>query len=605
MLMLDLTALQSRPCAFEADAAWGPEWARKAVWYQIFPERFRNGDLTNDPTLMDIRGAYPHDITSPWQIHPWGSDWYELQAYEKANGKNIWYNLQRRRYGGDLAGILEKLDYLENLGVTALYLNPVFMSPSSHKYDGATYHHVDPNFGADPAGDRSMIAAENPVDPSTWCWTSADRILLQLIREVHRRGMYIILDGVFNHMGINSWAFQDLVLKGEKSEFKEWFTINSWMIKSRHAPFSYEGWFGVQELPELREDEQGIVSGPRDYIFAATQRWMDPDQDGDPRDGIDGWRLDVAFCIAHPFWKAWRQKVMLINPQAYLTAEVIDKPEVILPYLQGDEFDAVMNYNFAFSCHDFFIRDQRRITVTEFDQQLAALRGAFPAGVAYIMQNLFDSHDTMRLSSMIVNKDLGAFRDWGLFFEKSKGSNPAVSMRRPNAEEKQILRLMTLLQMTYIGAPMIYYGDEAGMTGANDPCCRKPMLWDDIHYDDEAMSPQGIPFPEAMAIAPDMDLYNHYAALIKLRKKHPCLWTGGFRTILADDRRGVYGFERYTDREKLVILLNNSAISQPLSLPEGWNRAVDLLSDERFASANSDSSLLLPPLWGRVLQPLP
>ncbi len=604
MLTLSLPALHAGANAFEA-ADWGPEWARKAVWYQIFPERFRNGDLTNDPALMDIRGAYPHDITSPWQIHPWGSDWYELQPYEKANGKSIWYNLQRRRYGGDLAGILEKLDYLENLGVTALYLNPVFMAPSSHKYDGATYHHVDPNFGPDPAGDRSLIASEKPVDPSTWVWTSADRLLLQLIREVHRRGMYIILDGVFNHMGINSWAFQDLVLKGEKSEFNEWFTITSWAKTSRHAPFSYQGWFGVQELPELREDEQGIVSGPRDYIFAATQRWMDPDQDGDPRDGIDGWRLDVAFCVAHPFWKAWRQKVMSINPQAYLTAEVIDKPEVILPYLQGDEFDAVMNYNFAFSCHDFFIRDQGRITVTEFDQQLAGLRSAFPAGVAWIMQNLFDSHDSMRLSSLIVNKELGSFRDWGPFFEKSKGSNAAVSMRKPNAQEKQILRLMTLLQMTYVGAPMIYYGDEVGMTGANDPCCRKPMLWDDIHHEDEAMSPQGTPFLEPMPIAPDMDLYQHYAALIKLRKEHPCLWTGGFRTILADDRRGLYGFERYTDRDKLVILLNNSAISQPLSLPEGWSHAVDLLSGERFAGAKGDSSLRLPPLWGRVLQPLP
>lgn len=124
-----------------------PTWAKKVVWYQIFPERFRNGDTKNNPKVEDIKGSWPHDHTSPWKLHPWGSDWYELQDYEKKNGKDVWFNIQRRRYGGDLQGILDKLDYLQELGVTALYLNPVFTAPSMHKYDGATYHHVDPTFG--------------------------------------------------------------------------------------------------------------------------------------------------------------------------------------------------------------------------------------------------------------------------------------------------------------------------------------------------------------------------------------------------------------------------------------------------------------------------
>ncbi len=193
---------------------WTPDWARTVVWYQIFPERFHNGDVSNDPTLADLSGAWPHDLNEPWQVHPWTSDWYEKQPYEQAHaGKDIWFHLQRRRYGGDLQGIIDKLDYLQDLGITALYLNPVFAAPSSHKYDGATYHHIDPNLGPDPAGDRAMIARENPSDSAAWTWTAADRLMLELIKEVHRRRMYIIFDGVFNHVGLNFWAFRDVVEK--------------------------------------------------------------------------------------------------------------------------------------------------------------------------------------------------------------------------------------------------------------------------------------------------------------------------------------------------------------------------------------------------------
>ena len=155
----------------EGQTDWVPEWAKKVVWYQIFPERFCNGDPTNDPKVENLEGAWPHDHTSPWEVHPWTSDWYELQPYEKKNGKDVWFNIQRRRYGGDLQGIIDKLDYLQDLGVTALYLNPVFESPSLHKYDGIMYHHIDANFGPDPEGDRALIATEVPDDPNTWVWT--------------------------------------------------------------------------------------------------------------------------------------------------------------------------------------------------------------------------------------------------------------------------------------------------------------------------------------------------------------------------------------------------------------------------------------------------
>jgi cyclomaltodextrinase len=233
-----------------------PEWAKSVVWYQIFPERFRNGDPSNDPRLEDLKGAWPHDTSSPWQIHSWTSDWYELQPYEKRNEMDIWFNLQRRRYGGDLQGVMDKLDYLEDLGIGAIYLNPVFAAPSSHKYDGSTYHHIDPNFGPDPLGDREKIRAEIPDDPSTWVWTAADALALELIDEIHRRKMRVIFDGVFNHMGITSWAFQDVESKQTRSRFRDWFKITSWVDpQTGKGKFTYKGWYGVSELPELMGPE--------------------------------------------------------------------------------------------------------------------------------------------------------------------------------------------------------------------------------------------------------------------------------------------------------------------------------------------------------------
>ncbi|CAG1771605.1 partial Neopullulanase 2, partial [uncultured bacterium] len=169
-----LTVLMSAQHSYTQSAPqeFVPHWAKKAIWYQVFPERFRNGDPSNDPTINDIYGADPQESPKAWQVHPWGSDWYKLQPYELENGeRELWKHLLRRRYGGDLQGIIDKLDYLKDLGITALYLNPVFDSPSLHKYDGSSYHHIDPNLGPDPVGDRKLIASEDPLDPATWVWT--------------------------------------------------------------------------------------------------------------------------------------------------------------------------------------------------------------------------------------------------------------------------------------------------------------------------------------------------------------------------------------------------------------------------------------------------
>jgi cyclomaltodextrinase len=464
-----------------------PEWSKHAIWYQIFPERFHNGDLSNDPTLSDIQGCWPHDSITPWQLSPWGSDWYERQPWELTEKYDMGGIITRRRYGGDIQGILDKLDYIEALGVTAIYLNPVFWAPSLHKYDAVMYHHIDPNFGPDPAGDRAMIAKEDPLNPLTWTWTSADLLMLEFIKACHQRNIHIIFDGVFNHLGVRSFAFQDLLINQEKSIYTDWFTVYSWA--SDTSTFAYQGWFGVADLPELKEDERGLVAGPKKYVYDCTARWMMPN--GHVANGIDGWRLDVAYCIDHEFWKDWRLLVKSINPNAYLTAEVVDKIEVVSPYLEGDEFDAVMNYGFGVIASEFFINQQKRITVSKFDSLLRELREAFPGDISYVQQNLFDSHDTQRFTSYIVNHDVAYFRQWGDYFGKTKADNRQYDVRKPTEAEYRIQQLMALFQFTYVGAPMVYYGDEVGMWGANDPDCRKPMVWEELEYADEVVNADG------------------------------------------------------------------------------------------------------------------
>jgi len=584
-----------------------PEWSKKIVWYQIFPERFRNGDLDNDPTLESIKGAYPHDVTSPWQIHPWTSDWYKLQPYEKKNGKDIWFNLQRRRYGGDLQGIIDKLNYLKELGIGAIYLNPVFWSPSLHKYDAATYHHIDPYFGPNPSGDINMIESEIPDNPETWVWTFADKLFLKLINEVHNRDMKIIIDGVFNHMGLNSWAFKDVVKNQQKSKYKDWFKIKSWNDETKGTKFVYNGWYGVKELPELNQDENGIVDEPKKYIFDITKRWMDPDNDGDPSDGIDGWRLDVAFMIKHNFWKEWRKHVKQINPRAYLTAEIVDSIEVVKPYLNGDEFDAVMNYNFLFTTAEYFIDDTSGILTSEFDKKLRELREAFPQGVSYVQQNLFGSHDTQRFASHIVNRDKFKVRDWGKTFNLTKGSNPNYDTRKPTKEELDLMKLMLIFQMTYVGAPYIYYGDERGLWGANDPDCRKPMVWDDIKYKLEKFLPDQSSKEKPDTVKFNIGLHNFYKKMIHIRNEQEELQTGDFIVRSIDDKAEIYVYSRRLERNRftkeVIVAINKGKEKQLVSLDTDHKEYYsDLLNPRRLTKVSGGKIVFtVKPMEGRIL----
>jgi cyclomaltodextrinase / maltogenic alpha-amylase / neopullulanase len=606
-------------------ADFTPRWARHAIWYQILPERFRNGDPSNDPTAESLVGSHAGRLHPAWQIHPWTSDWYELAPYERAQGGRFADHVFRRRYGGDLQGVLDKLDYLQELGITAIYLTPVFDSPSLHKYDGSSYHHVDPHFGPDPQGDRALIAAETPGDPSTWPWTSADRLLLALVAEVHRRGMRIILDGVFNHMGARSWAFLDVVKHQRASRTADWFKVSAWDDAAAGTKLTYEGWAGHLSLPELRQDEDGIVAGPRDYIFAATRRWMAPD--GVVENGIDGWRLDVASWVRHGFWKKWRALVKSINPEAYLTGEIIDTVAVIEPYLQGDEFDAVMNYPFAHASHEFFFAEGgaegraggagARGAATALVRRLEEQHAAFPACVVPVMQNLFGSHDTARVASHAVNGARLSYGDFAIYAIAARADHPSFDTRAPTEEERRRQRLFVLFQMTALGAPMIYYGDEAGMWGATDPCCRKPMVWPELTYAAEATLPSGEARGRADPVAFDAACFAHYQRLIALRQRTPALREGTMRWLLADDARGLLVFLRETKDQRVIVALNRSGEPQRVRLAVAGAAQFRDAVDEGLAltavaappaEKNSSSSSIeelewvVPARWGTVVE---
>jgi Glycosidases len=565
-----------------------PEWAKKVVWYQIFPERFRNGNPKNDPKASDLEDGY-----SGWKISPWTSDWYKLQPWEKEHSRNFYDDVFDRRYGGDFEGIIEELPYLHRLGVNAIYLNPIFESPSLHKYNTATYIHVDHNFGPDPEGDLKIMAEENPADPSTWKWTSADSIFLRFIRDAHKLGMKVIIDGVFNHVGTDFWAFKDVVRNQQKSKYRNWFVINSWNDPSTGEKFDYAGWWGIKSLPVFRKDSvTGLVHGPREHIFAITKRWMEPD--GNPHDGIDGWRLDVPNEIPHPFWKDWRKLVKGINPQAYIVGEIWGDAS---PWLKGDEFDGVMNYSLAKAMVHFFIDKKLGISPTEFESDLRTIRKSYPEDIDYVLQNLIDSHDTDRLASMIVNPDRPY--DSG----DSPRNNPNYSVRKPEPAEIKRQKLVVLFQMTYVGAPMIYYGDEAGMWGADDPDDRKPMLWADLKYEDEKSCPvTNCTRPDDKNVF-NKNLFDYYSKLIHERLSNDALMLGTYKTLVADDSKRILVFERRY-KESIAIVgfnlgINEGRVSIPVDFPV--KNFKDVLTGRTFKVENNFLKFEIDPGWGILL----
>lgn len=568
-----------------------PEWAKHVIWYQIFPERFSNGDHTNDPTRERVGGP------EGWEISPWTGDWYKQSQWEQSLGQSFRNGVFKRRYGGDLQGIINKLDYLQDLGVGGLYLNPVFDAVSLHKYDTSYYHHVDRFFGPDPEGDVAIMEQEDPNDPSTWQWTSADKLLLELIDEVHKRDMKIILDGVFNHTGTDFWAFRDLEQKQQDSEFKEWYQVNSFQDSENGTEFDYNGWWGVESLPELKEVEGNLLKPVREHIFAITRRWMDPDGDGDSSDGIDGWRLDVPEEIGQEFWKEWNALVRDINPDAYTVGEIWTNKS--RDWINGELFSAAMNYPFTKAIQNYMI--DQSISAADFFKHLRHLRNDLPEEAALVQQNLMDSHDTPRVASMIVNP--------GRDFDTNTKPEEGFNVRKPNSEERLIQKLIALFQFTYVGAPMIYYGTEAGMWGADDPDDRKPMVWKEMTFEPEASHPLGGKRPVDENYF-DQHLFGWYRKLAHIRNRHLALRTGEFQELSIDNHNNTWAFARVLNERMYVIVAGNrSRKSQKVVIPlenfdiSGGKHLEDLIDETEVSVNNQAVELVLPPLSGTILSP--
>ncbi|MEK9139214.1 MAG: glycoside hydrolase family 13 protein, partial [Bacteroidota bacterium] len=441
-----------RSASGEPQASFTPQWVQDAIFYQIFPERFANGDRTNDPP----------------GTQPWGG---------KPTSKNY--------LGGDLKGIIDHLDYISSLGINALYLNPIFESNSNHKYHATDYLKIDPAFGD-------------------------EKVFKKLVNECHKRGIRIILDGVFNHTGTEFFAFKDIKQNGAKSKYLGWYNIYSLPLGPPSKP-NYEAWWGYGDLPKLMTHNPDV----RNHLFRVTEYWMNL--------GIDGWRLDVPNEIPHQFWIEWRKHVKALNPDAYIVGEIWDNAR---SWLKGDQFDAVMNYRFRNACLDFFVT--KKTSPREFDSALAGVRSDYAEEVSFAMQNLLGSHDTERLLTL-CNGD------------------------------KEMMKLARLFQMTYVGAPMVYYGDEIGMAGGKDPACRGTMIWDEKKQDGKLLA--------------------YLKGLIQLRNTHRVLRRGTYEPLMTNDKSDVYAFVRRGENDAAVVALNRSGKEQSIELPmkgmddvKGWNQ---------------------------------
>src|SRR5690554_1208835 len=469
------TALQQQESA-DNPLAPDPAWLEDAVFYQIFPERFFNGDPTNDP--------YP--------LTPWGKN---PQLFNF--------------YGGDLAGIMQKIPYLQELGVNSVYLNPIFDAPSNHKYDTRDYLRISPEFGD-------------------------FRTYLELLDKLHKSGLRMILDGVFNHTGDQFWAFRDLLARGKKSPYHNWYFCHQYPVCQVPKP-NYECWWGIETLPKLNYAESALVR----YILRVVAFWT--------MTGIDGWRLDVPNEIIREFWPVFRRLVKKINPEAYIVGEIWDDATA---WLQGDMFDSVMNYPLRNLMVSFFVRGE--LDAAGFDHALSNLRAQHSPKVTMSMFNLLGSHDTPRFLTLCKGK-----------------------------KERMLLALLFL--MTYPGVPVIYYGDEIGMTGEKDPDCRKTMVWNEKLWDQE--------------------IFNAAKNLIGLRKSKDALKKGEFRTALAGNN-GVFGYWRLYNYSKLLVLMNRTNKLQhvqaplPVELRGAWQKIYPLTGQVR--QYGEFINLHLPPWYGAI-----
>lgn len=602
----------------KSELASVPEWSKNAIWYQIFVERFRNGDSLNDPTPSDLKGSYPVEIPEGWKITPWGHDWYAHESWlDSVKAKGFYSKIQARRYGGDLQGVLDRLDYLQDLGITAIYFNPLNDSPSLHKYDARNYAHIDRNFGPDPKGDVAMMNSETPWDPATWKWTSADKLFLKIVEECHKRGIKVIMDYSWNHTGRDFWALNDIRKNGEKSAFKEWYNVTQFDDPATpEDEFKYQGWGGNNPwMPVFKKDivppDDKIMpfegnfhsESLKQHIFDVSKRWLDPDKNGDPADGVDGFRLDVAGEIPMGFWRDYRKIVRSVNPQAYLVGEIwwLEWPDKLLDpkvFLEGDQYDAIMNYRWYRVARGFFGQAEPILTPTGFVSEIDRIDKGISIDNLQAMMNVAASHDSPRLSTSLYNKTMDKYN-------AKPSDNPDYKINKPDELTRREQMLLLIHQFTFIGAPHIWNGDEVGMWGADDPDCRKPVVWNDIVYEDEKANYDPARIRPVDTVRQDTELLSFYKKLILMRKENPVLVNGNLTFTVADDSKMMLAYTRKLNNDEMIIVFNRSDKEESAFVPSGSKGIYkDILSTDgkSYNTIDNGIEIKLKPLTAVVLK---
>lgn len=669
-----------------------PNWAKEAIWYNIFPDRFYNGNHYNDPIFNEFgpeafkpnilheqnfveeyKWEKSNNVISHFDRNRWTSDFREQTIWEKLGEREIDYSLKyARMYGGDLQGIKEKIPYMKELGINAVWLNPVFFSYQNHKYGANDFRHISPDFGTiktsgethgveinrnnkygnksyvDVLGNKATTSSELKLlevnlkgenrgkngygeteDPATWVWTESDLIMVDLIKEFHKNGIRVIFDGVFNHSSSEHWTFNMVLADGENSKYKDWYKFTDFgqhvqitddmsdeqafetLIANRKRTI-YNAWGGFDSLPEFNTFNQEY----KEYIFNITRKWMyGPDgkesENWIEDDGIDGWRLDVPNCLENQnFWNEWREVVKGSKKDSYITAELWGNASGDIN--GGNKFDTVMNYEWLKTVIGFFINQSReggvryKLKAQDFFNELREKRTWYPYQALQASQNLNGSHDTDRLYSRIVNDVVGRNLEEGKQLEKGYNGirpdlasnnhpNTTIDWRNSPIKPKDILKLISIFQMTYIGAPMLFYGDEVGMWGATDPYCRKPMLWKEFLYDNEK-NPSHINQNEVYEQKVDSDLFEWYKKLIRIRLENKTLVYGKFREVFADNERDVIAYERVIEDQLIIVVINNSFNSwENVEFETNYQdeRFIDLVTEGRTFRTGSNGKIKL------------
>ncbi len=514
-----------------------PDWAKGAVMYQIFTDRFYNGDKSNDVETNEYYyiGDYSQRVTN-WDKYPANMGVREF-------------------YGGDLQGVMDKLDYLQDLGVEVVYFNPLFVSPSNHKYDIQDYDYIDPHYGkiVDDGGevlpngvtDNSQATKYKKRTTGLKNLEASNELFIKLVEELHRRGMKVILDGVFNHCGsFNKWMDRERIYEGEEdyepgayvsadSPYRSYFRFFKEGPENWPYNGNYDGWWGHDTLPKLNYEDSVKLEN---YILYIGRKWVSPPYN------VDGWRLDVAADLGrsneynHEFWQKFRRAVKDANPNALILAEHYGNPS---DWLKGDEWDTVMNYDAFMEPVTWFLTGMEKHS-DEAREELLGNIDNFIGSMAHHMSN-------MLTPSLQVAMNELSNHDHSRFLTRTNHMVGRVEHLGPEAANeyvnKAVMREAVVMQMTWVGAPTVYYGDEAGVCGFTDPDNRRTYPWG--HEDQE--------------------LIAFHKEAIRIHKEHPALKTGSLKILGGEEN--ILSYARFKGHDRIIVVINNRSERAEVKVP--------------------------------------